>query len=488
MLLGIDLGTSNVKALVTTERGEVLAQSGCPIALHHVENGGVEQDLEEIWSATLSAIRQATSNLDAREVQAMGISSQGGALQLLDADRKPLGRVISWLDRRGRKHDAALTSELGEGWFTQRIGHGGSGVAIGQLLRLRREAPGRVAPSNSIGFVGDCVVGRLCGHAAHDGTSAGLTLLYNPVLNAYDPDVLGRVGIAVTQLPELISPRVAAGGLAADAARATGLQAGIPVSVAIHDQYTAALGTGAVRPGTTMIGAGTAWVLLAVSDRPARPAVPNAFSNRHVIEGLFGQIMSLGNGGSALTWALQLLGAGALDSTKIDELIEAAPAGSDGVYFWPFLAPATPASVPVGTRGRWDGLQLSHGRAQLVRSVVEGLAFELKRHLLLIEGAGTTVRKMVVGGTAAASRVTPQLLADVTGLPLTCFKDSAGSALGACIIARGLQQPDRSLADLTEEMLPQPSEVQPGPNASVYAKLFEQYMESLLVSRFTLHP
>jgi sugar (pentulose or hexulose) kinase len=304
-------------------------------------------------------------------------------------------------------------------------------------------------------------------------------LLYNPALDRYDPEVLERLGLALEQLPDLISPRLAARGLTAEVSRVTGLPAGIPVSAAIHDQYTAALGTGAVHPGTTMIGAGTAWVLLAVSGQPVKAAVPNAFVNRHVVEGLYGQIMSLVNGGSALAWAAQLVGVGAGDTAEIDRLLETAPPGCDGVRLWPFLAPSSAAGVPPGTQGRWSGLQLSHGRAHLIRSVVEGLAFELKRHLSFIHRAGIPVEKLVMGGTAAASRVTPQLLADVTGLPLGCLEHSSGSLLGACIIARGLQEPKRSLSELAEEMLPPAKQIQPGPNAAPYAKLFEQYFESL---------
>ena len=154
-------------------------------------------------------------------------------------------------------------------------------------------------------------------------------------------------------------------------------------------------------------------------------------------------------------------------------------AGSDGLRFWPFLAPSGAAGLAPGTRGRLSGLQLSHGPTQVARAVVEGLAFELKRHLLFFQRAGIPVEKLVTGGTAAASQVTPQLLADVTELPLACLSAGAGSLLGACIVARGLQEPQRSLADLADEMLPPARQVQPGPNAAFYAEPFAEYLHSL---------
>src|ERR1043166_2504180 len=257
MYLGLDLGTTNVKAVIASRHGKILGEGCNSMQLFHLENGGVEQDIEEIWSAVVSAIRQAVKAVNRNKIRAVGVSSQGGALQVLDRSGKPKGRVISWLDQRGRPFNRKLTDELGKNWFAERVGHCGAGLAIGQLIRLK--------PRNRVGFVGDMIVSRLCGRAAQDGTSAALTLLYNPQRKKYDPDLLKRLGIMAEQLPDVISPRVAAGALSNEAARATSLLKGIPVSAAIHDQYAAALGTGAVRAGTTMLGAGTAWVLLAVS-------------------------------------------------------------------------------------------------------------------------------------------------------------------------------------------------------------------------------
>lgn len=479
MLLGLDLGTTNIKALVATQSGRWLNQGACPVRLFHVGDGRVEQDLEEIWTATLSAIRAAVRGINPGDIRAMGVSSQGGAMQMGDGHGRPLGRVISWLDKRGRSHDEALTAELGRDWFAERVGHWRSGLAIGQVLRLRKESSDLLTRSNRIGFVGDSIVGRLCRHAAHDGTSGSLTLLYNPARRTYDPEVLERLGLQPEQLPDLVSPRAAAGAVTAELAGATGLTAGIPVSAAIHDQYAAALGTGAVRSGTTMLGTGTAWVLLAVSDRRREPVSDNAFVCHHVVEGLEGQIVSLVNGGSAVTWALELMGLGDRSPAQIEQLLASVPAGSDGVCCWPFLAPAGAAGLTPGAKGRLWGLELSHRPAHVARAVVEGLAFELKRHLSFLQRAGVPAEKLVMSGAAAAGQVTPQIIADVTGLRLACLGSGASSLLGAVILARGLLEPRRSLAELAEEMVPKAREFRPGANAALYAGRFAEYLKSM---------
>jgi xylulokinase len=475
MHLGLDLGTTNVKALVTGTNGESVGQGRCAVQLFHVGADGVEQDFEQIWSAAISAIRQATSGLNTQLIRAIGVSSQGGALQVLDSNQKPLGRVISWLDRRGQPYDLKLTTELGEDWFAQRVGHRGSGLVLGQLLRLRRESPAILAQPNRVSFVGDALVQRLCGRAAQDGTSGAMTLLYDAGIRDYDSELRERLGLEREQLPDLISPRRAAGSNKARAASATGLPAGLPVSTAIHDQYAAALGAGAVAPGAALLGAGTAWVLLTVSLQPTAPATDRAFACHHVIEGLYGQIVSMVNGGSALAWATELMG---VRESEIEGLLTSTPAGSGGVRFWPFLAPAVPAGLGAAARGRLSGLQLTHAAGHVVRAVVEGLAFELKRHLSILANAGVTVERLLVGGAAAASSATARIIADVTGKPVGCVIDG-GSALGAAIVARGLVEPGHSLAELSAEMVPRMQQVLPGANAGYYEQAFTEFLDSL---------
>jgi xylulokinase len=479
MLLGLDLGTTNVKALVTDLAGRPLGEGACAVHLFQVGNGGVEQDIEEIWNATLMAVRQAVKSVDASGIKAVGVSSQGGALQMLDAQRRPSGRVISWLDERGTPFNDALSSELGQEWFAQRLGHGHSAVAIGQLLRLQQQSPGALAAPNGIGFVGDVIVSRLCGRAAHDGTSCSLTLLYNPTRREYDPDLLGRLGLTVAQLPALLPAREPAGALLPPVAEATGLRPGIPVSAAVHDQYTAALSVRAVRAGTVMVGTGTAWVLLAVSGRRPAPASADAFVCHHVVVELWGQILSLVNGGSALAWALELTGHKGAGADEIDRLLESAPPGSDGVQCRPFFAALKAPGLASNAKGQLSGLQLSHRAGHVVRAVLEGLAFELKRQTGLLRDSGLPVERLVLTGSAAASRVTPRLLAAVTGLPLACASSSSSSPLGAAIVARGLCEPAGPLAKLAEEMTPAATCVEPGAEAEAYRAPFADYLRSL---------
>ena len=108
MLLGLDLGTTNVKAIVTQLDGSVVASGSAPIGITHFPDGRVEQDIDDIWSAVLAAISQANRSCDCSKVRAIGVSSQGAAMQIQTPDGRPIGPVISWLDSRGRPHDRGL--------------------------------------------------------------------------------------------------------------------------------------------------------------------------------------------------------------------------------------------------------------------------------------------------------------------------------------------------------------------------------------------
>ena len=479
MFLGLDLGTTNVKAIVVDRRGQRLADAAVPIALHYCDDQGVEQDIEEIWNAVLEAVRQVCSTVDGHRVEAVGVSSQGGAVQWLDSQGRSVGRVISWLDPRGGPFDEIALQHWGRDWLKEHVYRGCAGLAIGQILRIRQQNPERFEVVHRIVFVGEIIVSRLFGRAAQDGTSCGLTMLYNPRLRQYDPNLLAWLQVSADQLPDLLPARSVAGRVRDSISAATGLPPGIPVSPAVHDQYAAALGSGAVHAGTVMIGTGTAWVLLAIHGHLSAPVIDEAFVCHHVMEGRWGQILSLGNGGSAFAWALHLTRMEGERSDKIESLLRQATPGCDGLRCWPFLAAWNVAGVPQSTTGRLVGLRIQHGPAELLRSVVEGLGCELNRYLEMLRGADWPVERIVVGGGAAESPTTAQILADITGVPLTCVGYRDTSLLGAAMLARGLVEPNASLIDLADSMRPPAVELLPGANRPLYGELYRHYVESL---------
>jgi len=475
--LGIDLGTTNTKAQIVDAAGSILASGACPVGIEYSADGAAEQDMGEIWDATACAVKEAAASGRGAGVRAVGISSQGGALQILDSSGSPSGKVVGWQDTRGRPWDRSITERLGSDWFIARCGHPKSDSAIGQILRLREQ--GTLPAGFRVGWVGDLVVGRLCGRRAHDATSLSEARLYNPLLNREDPDLLDVLGIASEDLPDLLPVNQAAGSLLPEVAHDLGLPSGIPVGPAVHDQYAAATGCGVVRSGDTMFGAGTAWVLLAVTEALEPPVTVEAIACRHPVPGRYGQMFSLVNGGACVAWTMRTLNLGRLSVAGVDALLAEIPSGCEGLRFRPLLSEGGGAGLPPGTAGRIQGLRLGHTPAHILRAVVEGLACELGRYLVMMKKGGVEVGRLVMCGKAAASTVTPGIIADTTGLPVDCVTIPETASLGAAMLARGLVEPDTGLVTLTDRMGPPVRRVDPGPGSPAARERLQEYLAQL---------
>jgi xylulokinase len=472
--LGIDLGTTNVKAQVVDESGAVLSSGSHGVGIQYSPDGAAEQDIADIWNATLAAVAQATAQGAGAGVRAIGIASQGGAMQILDSSERPSGRVIGWQDSRARPWDDAMTRRMGAGWFFPHTGFSRSSISTGQILRLREQ--GALPLGFKVSWVGDLVVRGLCGARAHDPTSLSEAGLFNPGEGREDADLLREIGVTAAQLPVLLPVDRAAGGLLPEVGASLGLKPGIPVGPAVHDQYAAATGCAAVGPGDTMLGAGTAWVILAVTPRLEAPVGGVALVGRHPVPGLFGQMLSMVNGGSCITWVLRTLGLEDLGVTAVDGLLSSVPAGCAGLRFRPLLSEIGGAGLPPGTAGRIQGLRLGHTPAHILRSLVEGLACELGRYLHMMNKGGVEVGRLVLCGKAAASTVTPGIIADTTGLPVDCVAITETSSLGAAILARCLVEPDTGLAALADHMRPPVRRVEPGQGSPAARAILEEYL------------
>ncbi len=471
--LGLDLGTTNIKAQVIAEDGRVLSSASASVGISYGADGAVVQDFEDIWSGTRAAVGKAASSAGA-ELMALGISSQGGAMQVLDRKGCCFGPVIGWQDSRGAAWDLEMTERLGRDWYVKHIGVARSLLTGGQILRLRGQ--GGLPPDFRLGWVGDLIVERFCGQRAHDQTSLSNTGLLNPAEGREDEELLGLLGLERGQLPKLIPAKEAAGKLLPRLAADLGLPPGMPVGPAVHDQYAATIGCGTTRRGDTMLGAGTAWVLIALADILDPPVGGIALVTPHPVPGLFGQMLSMVNGGACITWALKLFGRPSMSVRETDELMALVPPGSEGLRFRPLLSDLGAAGLPPGTAGRLDGLRLGHTQAHVLRSLMEGLACELGRYLGMMAQGGISVDRLVMCGKAATSAVTPGIIADTTGLPVDCISLPETSSLGAAMLARALVDPGLSLVSISDSMLPPSARVEPGPGSSEAAARLEEYL------------
>jgi xylulokinase len=428
-VLGIDLGTSQVKTLVMTPDGEILGRGRAGYRVVSPGEGLAETDPAEWWRATTAAVREALAGASADiEVAAVGVDGQMHGVVLADADGAAVRPGILWLDRRAEA-EAARYGEL-PAELTRPLGNQASAGMAGPMLGwlaahevdALRAARWALQPK-------DWVRMRLTGLAATDPTDASGTLLFDLARGVWADGVIAALGLPAEKLPPVLRATQVAGQLLPGPASELGLTPGSPVAVGAADTaaalYAADLGEGDGREGWALltVGTGGQWMVPEGEFRPA--AGTNLFA---AVGGGFYRLAPVQNAGVALDWVRAVLG------VSWQQLYDTArrPWRADTPVFLPYLARERwdPA-----TAGAWEGLSLGHERDDLLRGALEGVAFLLRRRLDDLRAAGHQPEAVLLGGGGATHPAWRQLLADVLALPLHPGDTSWLSAAGAARVA-----------------------------------------------------
>jgi xylulokinase len=440
VLIGLDVGTTAAKAGAFDRDGAPLASASVAYGLHTPQPGWVEQDPEDLWQGAVTVLRAVAAQLGPGDrVLALAQSSQGGTTIPLDAAGRPVCRAVSWMDQRTAAQAEATAAEVGAEFIRRTTGWDLGPILPLQHIRwLRDNRPDLFARTHAYAFVNDFIAARLTGARAMNPTDAGITQLYAIAAGDWDPRLLELAGIRREQLAPIRRAGAPVGALRADAAALTGLPAGLLVANGAHDQYCAAVGAGVLRPGALLLSCGTAWVLLAALDSPDAGFRGGMAVGPHVQAGLWGGIRSQGGLGASMEWLLRIVcgaAAGAERAAQYAELDAAAhraPPGAGGLLCYPLSG----GNAAYGAaHGGFRGLTLGHDRGDLARAVMEGAACELRWALEDMRAAGTAVTELRMVGGAARSPVWPQIVADVTGLPVTLPALPDAACTGAAILA-----------------------------------------------------
>jgi xylulokinase len=432
-VLGIDLGTSQVKALVMAPDGEIRGRGRAGYRVVSPGEGLAETDPAQWWRGTVAAVREALADASADvEVAAAGVDGQMHGVVLAGDDGNAVRPAILWLDRRAEAQ-AARYGEL-PAELTRPLGNQASAGMAGPMLGwlaaheadALRAARWALQPKDWLRM-------RLTGQAATDPTDASGTLLFDLARGVWADAVIAALGLPAEKLPPVLRATEVAGQLLPGPASELGLTPGIPVAVGAADTaaalYAADLGEGAGRERWALltVGTGGQWMMPEGEFRPA--AGTNVFA---AVGGGFYRLAAVQNAGVALDWVRGVLG------VSWQQLYDTAwrPWRADTPVFLPYLARERwdPA-----TAGAWEGLTLGHGRDDLVRGAIEGVAFLLRRRLDDLRAAGHQPEAVLLGGGGATHPAWRQLLADVLALPLhpgdTSWLSAAGAARVAAVAA-----------------------------------------------------
>jgi xylulokinase/erythritol kinase len=470
MFVGIDVGTSVVKAAAFDRGGRQLAVRARPVGLA-LRGGAVEQDMAEVYAAVVDVCRELTARVP-EPVELAGLTGQGDGVWLVDAAGRPVRPAISWMD--GRAH-GLVDRWLADGTFEAVFRRTGSALFPGcpgpLLAWLDRHEPGSLDAAAAAVACKDMVFQRLTGaaRAVTDVSDASMPFL-DPRTRSYDDQVLDLLGLAHRR--RLLAP--VADPVATGEACGAGLPAGTRLANGPYDLPACALGAGVTEPGDGLLIVGTCLAALVATtglDLGGEPAGLYISTDR---PGLRLRAMPAMVGTAALDWVLRTTG---VAHAEVDGLLDSSPPGAHGVRVLPYFAPSGERApfVEPGLRAELLGVSLESTPADLVRATCEGIG-HAARHCL--EAAGLTGTLAVCGGGTRSPAWT-RLLADVLGRPLRVVEGEAG-ARGAVLAAAGRHGVPLDTAAWTRPALV----VEPDPDrAAYYAKEHEEHLRLLARAR-----
>jgi xylulokinase len=444
-LLGVDVGTTAVKAAVFDAGGALLGTASVEYPTRYPRPGWVEQDPEDWWRAAGTAIRTALEQADRPAVAAACVSAQAPTLLALDARGRPLRPALIWMDRRAEAECGRLRETLGEELVQRVTGNRIDPYFVApKLLWFREHEPDLHARTHSFVQATGYLVHRLTGELTLDREHASLLSLRDLAGEAWSEPLCEAVGVTPELFPPLVSGDEVVGRVTAEAAAATGLLEGTPVTGGTVDGAAAALEAGVVDEGQAGEMTGTSTVLMLPSEQPR--SEPALIAMRHAVPGRWLLLGAMVASGGSLRWLRDLLGAGSFDALTAEA--EPEPPGAGGLVFLPYMMGERSPIWDSDARGVFLGLSLASGRGALVRAVLEGTAFAVRHNIETAAAAGIAIGELRSVGGGASSRLWSQIKADVTGLPVLLPETSVGAPFGdaaLAAVAAGLHPDVRAL-------------------------------------------
>ncbi len=451
LLLGIDLGTSSVKAALYGLDGTPSGSAVAPYAIVRSRPGRAEQRPDGWWIALVDAARRALGAAARRhgssgrraQVTAIAVAGQMHGTVLVGRDHRPVGPAIIWSDQRAGDEAAAITDEIGADRLIRLAGGPlASGFQAATIRWLATHEPELLDKTASILCPKDYIRLRLTGELATDASDGSGTGFFNVADRAWAPDLVAASRARFDALPSVLESTAVAGKLLAVAARQLGLQPGTPVIVGGADSPVGLLASGLIRAQGFLLTISSGGQLMIPVGDPATDGTGRSHTFCSVVppdSGLAAwyRMVAVLSAGLALQWlrdsVLELAGPDAYDVML--GWTDGVPVGSRGLVFLPYLAGERNPHLDPAARGVLLGLTAAHGRPELVRAVVEGITLGCldAAHALWLDGRQPS--EVIVAGGGGRNIHWLRIVADVFGLPVRRLETAEQAAAGACLLA-----------------------------------------------------
>ena len=475
LVLGVDVGSQSIKAVIVDENGEVVSSGSAPLTMVHEHDGWADQDPHAYCAALRDAVRAAVEGVQAERVVAMGLGSQVDGVVACDAEGAPLRSAIIWLDKRATKQCDQLVSAVGSDLLAERTGLvADASHSAPKMMWIRENEPQVWQRAAMLAPVGSFVLHHLSGVHAQDAANASSTMVYDVAKGVFDSELCEAAGLDSAMLPAVRPSTDVVGTLRPDVAADLGLPSTCAVVVGTGDEHAASVGAGAIESGVVVDVTGTAEPVTTVAAEPVRDPLGVVETHGHAVPGSW-LIENPGfvSGGSTL-WLANLLG---VPQGEIFTRAREAPPASDGVLFLPALSGSTAPRWNDAMRGAFLGLAMNHTSAQAARAVLEGCAYALRDIVDRLDALGLGHGEVRIVGGGARDDLWASIKANVLGRPVRRVLTQEATAVGAAMVAgvgAGVFA-DFSAASVAVQL--DPDSIEPDPAAQrQYADAYGRYL------------
>jgi xylulokinase len=490
LLLGLDVGTSAVKAVLVRPAGAVAGAATAPLTLDTPRPGWAEQDPDAWWEASATAIRRVLEQRAGARVAAVGISGQMHSSVFLDQSGAVIRPALLWCDGRTTAECREIVERAGgEAQLREWVCNPAlEGFTLPKVLWLRNHEPAAFRRLATVLLAKDFIRLRLTGTIASEPSDASGTLMFDPARVRWSHAMMEAVELPLSLLPEVGGSSDVLGRVSGPAASLTGLAAGTPVVGGGADNACGAAGVGAITPGEAVSSWGTSGTVLAPTAEPRVDPGLRAHTFCHVAPGVWYVMGVVLSAGGAFAWYRDQLARELADADQRDaRLVEEAagvPPGAEGVTFLPYLQGERTPHRDASLRAAFVGLSLAHSRAHMTRAVLEGVCFALRDCVAILRELGLTPASLLLTGGGARSAFIRRLQADIFGLPVTTVSREEGPAYGAALLAGVGAGVFADLASAARCTLTREPPAPPDPEAHrAYQQVYERYRARLGAAR-----
>lgn len=446
-LLGVDLGTSGTKTALFDEKATVVAAHTAEYPLYQPQNGWAEQDANDWWKATVEGVSAvlAASGIKASEIAGVGLSGQMHGLVMLDGEGRLLRRSIIWADQRTQKEVEQMDRVVGRQRLIEVTANPAmTGFTAAKILWVQNNEPELYEKCRHILLPKDYIRYKLTGEFATEVSDASGMQLMDVPKRRWSDEILGKLGIDKALLARMHESPDITGRVHVAAAAETGLAEGTLVAGGAGDNPAAAVGTGVVAAGKAFTTIGTSAVVYAVSDEVSLDLKGRVHTLCASVPGKWTVMSCTQAAGLSLQWlrntccapeSAQAEKEGVDPYYLMDKLAAGVPIGADKLLYLPYLMGERSPHPDPNCRGVFFGLSAFHGRPQLIRAVMEGVAYSQLECVDVFREMGVEICDMIATGGGGRSKLWRQMLADLYGCPVRTLKVDEGPALGVALLA-----------------------------------------------------